>query len=168
VQNSKQAAIENGTAVVSDTTARAPWTADLEDKSVYAFARAEWWARPTKLQIAADYTFIRDFQTYEFANTRIASISGILPTATATDLAPALYRTNDAALTATWHYAPQVELGCTYGYTQFDVHDVLAQNVPYVNVNPTNVGSAATGIFLGNAKLSYTAHRFQVRATRRF
>ncbi len=170
LQKSDQASIENGTSVVADTTARAPWTANLEDKSVYAFARADWWAKSRKLQVTADYTFTRDMQTYDFSNYWIRSAAGILPAATTTaiDLPSDLYRMNDAALTAKWHYSPQFDLGCTYGYTQYDVADALYQNIPYVNVNPTNAGSAATAIFLGNGKLNYTAHRFQVFATRRF
>lgn len=171
-QKPEQSSIENPNAGISDTSSVAPWTAILEDKSNYGFARLDWWAQPKKLQISAEYTFIRDFMTYDFAHVIKPSASGIIlanvASTTAINLAPSFSRTHDVALSACWHYTPQVDLGCTYGFTQYDYQDPLSQGIPYLNVNPTNVGTAASGIFLGTNRSEYKAHRFQVSATRRF
>ena len=170
-QTSKQFSIEYGAPPFSPDSAMAPWHASLKDKNVYAFAKLDWWTTSKKLQVTLDYTFIRDMQSYDFTNKPVAHSSfatGSIATATALDLANAFNRTSDVMLTANWHYTQQLIVGCTYGYTKYDVTDPLYQGIPYLNVNPLNAGTAASGLFLGNNKLAYKAHRFQIRATRRF
>jgi MtrB/PioB family decaheme-associated outer membrane protein len=171
-QKGKQASIENPNAGESDTMSVAPWTANLEDKSAYGFARMDWWNKGKKFQVTTEYTFTRDMQSYDFAHVILPSASGIIPAnvaaTTAINWPNSFYRVHDVALTTTWHYAPQTDVGCTYGYTSADFADQLYQNVPYVNVNPTNVATGASAIFLGASRTGYVAHRFQVRASRRF
>lgn len=170
VSNSDQSSIENGTSVVADTTARAPWKANLKNKSNFGFAKAEWWAMPKKLQVTGEYTFTRSFDTYAFSNNSIASAAGILPAATTTaiNLPADMYRLHEVQLTGVWHYTATLELGGRYTYSKYDVNDALSQNVRMLNTNPTNAASAATGMFMGNSKLSFTANQVQVFATRRF
>jgi MtrB/PioB family decaheme-associated outer membrane protein len=171
-QKGSQSSIENPNAGVSDTMSVAPWTADLKDKSVYAFARMDWWAKPKKLQLTADYTFTRDMLTFDFAHVIQKSAAGIIPanvaSTTAINLQPSFNRMHDIAVTGTWHYTAQMDVACTYGYTKYDIADPLYQGISYVNVIPNNGATAASGIFLGNNKLNFNAQRFQVRATRRF
>jgi MtrB/PioB family decaheme-associated outer membrane protein len=173
--NSDQSSIENATAVVSDTTARSPWTGNLKNKNLLGFAKAEWWAVPKKFQVTCDYTFTRSYDTYSFAHTYIASASGILPsssTITAINLPDDMYRMHEVQVGGIWHYSPVLEMGARYTYTKYDVFDLLSQNIPMLNINPANYGlpteTAATAIYLGNGKLSYTANLIQVFATRRF
>jgi hypothetical protein len=171
-QKGSQSSIENPNAGVIDTISVAPWTADLKDKSVYAFARMDWWAKPKKLQLTADYTFTRDMLTFDFAHVIKPSASGITPAnvaaTTAINLQPSFNRMHDIAVTGIWHYTPQFDVACTYGYTKYDVMDPLYQGILYVNIIPNNAATAASAVFLGNNKLNFNAQRLQVRATRRF
>lgn len=175
VSNSDQKSIESAVAFnLADTAAKAPWKANLKNKNNFAFARAEWWAMPKKFQVTGEYTFTRSFDTYAFSNTWIRSTAGILPAATVTaiNLPADMYRLHEVALTGVWHYTATLEVGGRYTYTKYDVDDALSEDIRLVNINPTNFGtgteSAATGVFIGNSKLSYTANRVQVFATRRF
>ena len=175
VSNSDQGSIESAVAFnLADTSAKAPWKANLKNKSNFGFAKAEWWAMPKKFKVTGEYTFTRSFDTYAFSNTWIRSTAGILPAATTTaiNLPADLYRLHEVQLTGVWHYTATLELGGRYTYTKYDVDDALSEDIRLVNINPTNFGtgteSAATGVFIGNSKLSYKANRVQVFATRRF
>jgi MtrB/PioB family decaheme-associated outer membrane protein len=171
-QTGKQASIEDPNAGVVVGMSVAPWTADLEDKSAYGFARLDWWNKGRKFQVTTEYTFTRDMQSYDFAHRiqpdSLGNILANVASTTAINWPNSFYRTHDVALTTTWHFTPQSDFGCTYGYTSADFADQLYQNIPYVNVNPTNVATGASAIFLGANRTAYVAHRFQVRATRRF
>ena len=145
----------------TDVTKGLPWTSNVDDKNVYAFAHASWWAQPKKVQLATQYTFTRDLQ--------VNALSQPADPVKALDLPPGFYRTHDVSVEAHWYYTAGLEFGCRYDYVQYDVNDWLAQSIPYVNVNPSlAVPTSAAGFFLGNNKLSYTANMVQVFATRRF
>lgn len=170
-QKSVQASIENGTSVVADTTARAPWTATFKDKSVYAFGQADYKLNK-QVEFVLDYTFTRDMQTHDFSQYFIKSKSNISPnplTVTAIDWPNVFYRTNDVVLTAKWHQSAQTEFSCAAGYTKYDATDLLYQNIPYVNINTlATTASAASAYFLGNNRMNYKATRLTVAATRHF
>ncbi len=171
-QKGSQSSIENPNSSVSDTMSVAPWTAGLNDKNAYAFAKIDCWTKSRKLQFTTEYNFVRDLLAFDFAHTIVPSAAGIIPAnvaaTTAIDLPSSFSRMHDVAVTANWHCTALLVLGCTYGYTKYDVADPLYQNIPYLNVNPTSVGTAGSAVFLGNNKLNYQAHRFQVRASRHF
>ncbi len=171
-QKATQSSIEQPNAGVSDTAGVAPWTAAFTDKNAYAFAKLEWWAKPKKMQVTGEYTFIRDMLVYDFSHYFKRSAAGLIPanvaSTTAINLPSAFNRTSDVVLATNWRYTPQFQIGCSYGYTKYDISDALLQNIAYVNANPTNTTSAASAIFLGNNRMSFYAHRFKVTATRRF
>jgi MtrB/PioB family decaheme-associated outer membrane protein len=171
-QITDQSSIENPNAGVSDTLSVAPWTANFNDKNNFAYARADWWAKPKQFQVSAEYTFIRDMIVYDFNHVILPSASGIIPanvaSTTAIDWPNTFTRSHDIQLTGTWHWSPQFSLGCTYGYVKYEYSDAIYQDIRRLNINPANVASAGSAIFLDDDRFSYKAQWFQVKASRRF
>ena len=145
----------NETNASGPPTADAPtdWTARLKDKNVYVFTSAEWWAIERKLVFNADYQFTRALGTYDFISQ--------LP---AQNLPANLYRQHDLEVGSRWRIQNSTELGARYYWTEYDVNDVLTQNIPLLQFT----GASPTAIYLGDSRLAYRAHRFEVLATRRF
>jgi MtrB/PioB family decaheme-associated outer membrane protein len=158
----KQAGVEGGStadpAVLSD-----PWSSNVDDKNVYAYANASWWAKPKKVRFDVQYTFTRDLQINTLADTLTAMTPGL-----DISLPGAFYRTHELALEGRWFYTAGLELGARYEYTKYDVSDYMNQAIPYLDVNPTSPSTAATAIYMGNNRMSFKANRIQVFATRRF
>ncbi len=144
----------------NETNASAPptddaatdWTATIKDRNVYVFGNAEWWAIERRLAFTAAYEFTRALGDYRFRLTPSVS----LPTT--------LYRRHDAQLGARWRLQHSTEIGGRWSYEEYDVTDVLNENIPLLQFT----GTSATAIYLGDSHQDYRAHRLEVLATRRF
>ena len=130
------------------------WWANLRDRTVNIYSRSEWWVRPRKMMLSADYTFTRSLARYDLSNA----------TYTAVSLAPTIYRRHDLELEARWRLRFDLDLAGRYGFDEYDVEDFAATDVPLAGIASGSLAS----IYLGDSAQDYIAHRLAVVVSRRF
>jgi len=148
----RQRSNESNASAPPTADAATDWTAKIRDRNVYVFGGAEWWPVERKLVFNATYEFTRSLAIYDF--TLVPSVS----------LPGSVYRRHDVEVGTRWRVQSSTEIGGRWLWEEYDVDDILSENIPYVQFT----GANATGIFLGDSRLDYRAHRFEVLATRRF
>lgn len=146
----------NETATPPPPTADAPtdWWANLRDRTVFVFTRGEWWAKPNRYLMTADYTFTRSFGEYHLTNAAN----------TAQDMPSTYYRRHEFMLGGKWKVNPTLDLSWRYSFDDYGVEDFAAQNIPYLGIT----GTSATAIYLGDSVFGYRAHRVAFVASKRF
>jgi MtrB/PioB family decaheme-associated outer membrane protein len=140
---SNQISRQSGSTMSSSTTDN--WSANLKDTDVYVGAGAEWWARPEKLSLSADYEFSRHLQDFDLSN-------NFNPPAV--DVPQTLYRRHDLTVDATYRWLRNMSLIGRYNWEEYDIVDFATNNVPLVF--PVSSSAAIT---LGDSSQSYRAHR---------
>lgn len=130
------------------------WTANLRDRTVNIYSRSEWWVRPRKMMLSADYNFTRSLARYDLSNA----------TNTAVSLPSTLYRRHDVEVEARWRLRFDLDVAGRYGFDQYDVEDFAATDVPLAGI----ASGALASIYLGDSLQDYIAHRLAVVVSRRF
>ena len=149
-----QASNESNHTPPPDADAATNWSANLRDRNVYIFSRAQWWAMPKKLLLSADYSFSRAIGDFNLANAAN----------TAVDVPGTLYRLHDLQVEARWRLRYDLDIAGRYGFEEYDVSDFAAQNIPLLGLT----AGSATAIYLGDSYQGYKAHRVALLASRRF
>lgn len=152
--DTRQASNESNSTPPPTDDAATNWWANLRDRTVHIYGSSEWWPRPRKVRLSADYTFTRAFGRYDLSNAANTAIS----------LPPTLYRHHDVELEARWRMRFDLDLAGRYGFDQYDVEDFAATDVPLAGV----ANGSLAAIYLGDSLQDYRSHRLAIVVSRRF
>ncbi|MCC6650991.1 MAG: MtrB/PioB family outer membrane beta-barrel protein [Candidatus Eisenbacteria bacterium] len=142
------------------------WWIDTQDRNVYVFANADWWVKPNKMVLKADYTFSRSMNKYDFSNQTL--LANGTRRAEAVDVPNTFYRSNDVTFEARWKWSAMMDLALQFQYVQFDVDDFAVNDLTLLGGSFSGANFAPNAIYLGDGYRDFTARRVAVMASRKF